>query len=140
MRILVVDDSQTVCMWCRVHLQGIGFEVTELRPGAVFEVLAALRESRPDLLITDYEMPHCNGESLIRAIREDPEVGQTPILVFSSHREAELVHRLSQWRLAGYLVKPASVETFLLAVLAALRHHREPLPEAAQAFLVQRQG
>lgn len=137
MGILVLDDSSLVRVWIQSHLQRIGFVVEPLSPGSVFEVLAKAREMQPDLVITDYEMPHCNGESVIRSLREDPVLRDTPVIVFSSHGEKDLVARLSRWNLWAYLLKPTSVEDFLGAVIREMEARGCPLPELAVAFKLQ---
>lgn len=73
-------------------------------------MLEALHTHRPALVITDYEMPLCNGETIIRSIREDSAIKNTAVMVLTSHREADLVERLSHWELAGYVLKPIKPE------------------------------
>ncbi len=77
-----------------------------MEPASLYDVLAALHAHRPALVITDYEMPACNGESLLRAIREDATLQDTPVIVLSAHREADLVARLGRWGLVAYVLKP----------------------------------
>jgi CheY-like chemotaxis protein len=116
MRIAVVDDSRLMRTFVRVHLQSAGHHVVEVEPSSTYEVLRQLREDRPDLLVADYEMPCCNGETLIRFIREDPVLAGTRVLVVSAHSEADLVERLSRQALCGYLVKPITPESLTRAV------------------------
>jgi DNA-binding NarL/FixJ family response regulator len=84
--------------------------VGEVEPASLYDVLAAIHAHRPALVITDYEMPACNGESLLRALREDTALQDTPVVVLSAHREADLVARLSRWNLAAYVLKPIRPE------------------------------
>lgn len=100
----------------RINLQEAGFQAAEVDPTSLFDVLKAIHEHRPGLVITDYEMPFCNGETLVRAIREDAALSATPVLVLTAHREAELVQRLTQWGLAGYLAKPFTPEGLVSTV------------------------
>lgn len=116
MRILVVDDSGYMRTFLRMHLAQAGHEALEGAPESLFHVLQTLRGARPDLLLTDYEMPAFTGEDLIRSVREDPFLKTMPILVISAHREAELVERLSRWDLCAYLLKPITPESLLQAV------------------------
>lgn len=93
----------------------------DVEPTSLFEVLQAIHARRPALVITDYEMPLCNGETVIRGIREDPILKDTPVLVLSSHREAELVERLSHWGLVAYVLKPIKPEDLVETVRRFLR-------------------
>ena len=106
----------------------------EVDPGSLYEVLEALHTHRPALVITDYEMPLCHGESLLRAIREDPGLRDTPIIMLSAHGEAELVARLSRWDLAAYVLKPIRPEDLVekvTRVFAARGPRPVDLSEAA---------
>lgn len=132
MKIVAFDDAKLMRFYLGKHLSAVGFEVEAMNPDSLFEALGVLRELRPALLITDYEMPGCNGESLVRAIREDPELSQLPVLIHSSHGEEDLVGRLSQWGILGYLLKPASAEGLQWAVCQACRTHGLALPSAAE--------
>lgn len=123
MDILVVDDSSWMRAFARLHLQQAGFAVAEVEPTSAFEVLEAMRRLRPRVVLTDYEMPACNGETLIRLIREDPVLKDTAVLVMSAHREADLVERLGRWGLWDYLVKPLRPEELVARVQASFALH-----------------
>lgn len=57
-------------------------------------MLKVVREQKPDLVITDYNMPHLHAESLVRAIREDQFLKGLPIMVLSANRDAEAVRSM----------------------------------------------
>jgi len=114
--ILIIDDSKYIRAFARIHLQEAGYEVSEVEPTSLFEVLEAIHTHRPELVITDYEMPFCNGETVIRSIREDSAIKDTAVLVLSAHREAEVVESLSQWGLVAYVLKPIKPEDLVEAV------------------------
>ena len=116
MDILVIDDSKLMRTWIRINLQQAGYGVEDINPTSLFDVLKAIHEHSPTLVITDYEMPACNGETLIRAIREDPALSQTAVLVASAHHDEILVNRLISYGLAAYLLKPLSPEALVAAV------------------------
>ena len=78
--------------------------------------LSEIKAYSPDLLITDIEMPQCPGESLVRAVREDPIMKDLRILMVTAHSDPEQVARLSRWGLCGYLVKPIGPEMLQQAV------------------------
>ncbi|GLH74730.1 hypothetical protein GETHLI_32320 [Geothrix limicola] len=108
-RIFVIDDVKLCRLPAKSALMGAGHVVEEPEPTCVFDLMCALRQGRPDLVITDLEMPGCNGVSLIRTIREDPVLEKTPILVVSVHREESMVAGLSQMDIQGFLIKPVDV-------------------------------
>jgi CheY-like chemotaxis protein len=81
---LVVDDSMlirhTVCRF----LEGRGFRVESASDGA--EALQMLLTVRPDLIVTDVEMPKMDGFELIDAIQSRPDTAGIPIVILSRKR------------------------------------------------------
>ncbi len=128
-RIVIVDDSKYIRTFVNSVLSNAGYQVTAVEPSSIFDVLSAIVEAKPDLVITDYEMPECNGESLLRLMREDWTFREVPVMVFSAHGEKELVERLSAWDLTGYLLKPIRPEELVRKVDEQLRmiHQRQAL-------------
>jgi CheY-like chemotaxis protein len=80
-RILVVDDEPDQRFLLRRIFEKAGHEVTDVCDGAA--ALAAVRESRPDLVVTDIMMPIMNGVELIGRLRSDPVMAGIPILAAS---------------------------------------------------------
>jgi CheY-like chemotaxis protein len=80
-RILVVDDEPDLLFMLRRVFTRAGHEVTEADNGAA--ALAAVRQSPPDLVVTDIMMPVMSGVELIRALRADPATAAIPILSVS---------------------------------------------------------
>ena len=76
---LVVDDSMlirhTVCRFLEQH----GFSVESATNGQ--EALEALKRFRPDLIITDIQMPKMCGSELITALKAKPETRDIPIVI-----------------------------------------------------------
>lgn len=86
--ILIIDESKYIRAFARIHLQKAGYASTEVEPTSLFAVLEAIHTYRPALVITDFEMPSCNGETVFRSIREDAAIRETPVMIMTSHREA----------------------------------------------------
>ena len=76
---LVVDDSMlirhTVCRF----LEERGFAVESATNGQ--EALESVKRRRPDLIITDMEMPKMTGSELITALKGHPETAQIPVVI-----------------------------------------------------------
>ena len=76
---LVVDDSMlirhTVCRFLEVR----GFTVESATNGQ--EALEALKKLRPDIIITDIQMPTMSGTELITAVKTDPALASIPIVI-----------------------------------------------------------
>lgn len=119
-RIAIVDDSRLVRAFSAGALRVQGHEPVEIEPTSLFEVLKILRENPVDLLVADYLMPECPGESLVRACREDAALRELPILVVSAHRDDVSLLRMQQMGISGFLLKPVDAPTLVAKVLEAL--------------------
>ncbi len=119
-RIAIVDDSRLVRTFTAAALRSQGHEAVQIEPTSLFEVLKALRENPVDLLLVDFLMPECPGESLVRACREDAVLKQLPILVVSAHRDDLILQRMQQLGISGFLLKPVDAPTLLAKVAEAL--------------------
>lgn len=86
MRVLVVDDSELTRTVLRKQLTEAGFQVLEAEDGAA-GAAAALHE-RPDVIVTDLEMPVMNGFQLSRLMKNDPVTQGIPIVILTSHTES----------------------------------------------------
>jgi len=76
---LVVDDSMlirhTVCRF----LEERGFAVESATNG--LEALESLKRQRPDIIITDIQMPKMSGSELITAVRNEPSLADIPVVI-----------------------------------------------------------
>ena len=67
MRVLIVDDSQEIASIVKMILEDEGFEIRSAMDGA--EGFRVFLEFKPDLIITDIQMPGENGIELMKQIR-----------------------------------------------------------------------
>jgi two-component system KDP operon response regulator KdpE len=115
-KILVIDDEPQIRRVMRVILSGENYEVLEARSGDA--ALLRFRESLPDLVLLDLNMPGISGLDTCRAIRENSDV---PIIVLTvRHEEEEKVEALD----AGaddYVTKPFGKKELLARIRAAMR-------------------
>jgi two-component system, chemotaxis family, chemotaxis protein CheY len=110
MKVLVVDDQQTMRSLVRNGLQQLGFrDIREAPDGE--EALRVLLVTPMNLVISDYNMPKLDGLGLLRAIRAHPPIRNTPYIMLTGRADKELVQRAVQFGVNNYLVKPFTVET-----------------------------
>ncbi len=119
-RIAIVDDSRLVRTFVAGTLRSQGHEMVEVEPTSLFEVLRVLREAPVDLLVADYLMPECPGESLVRACREDSALRELPVLILSAHRDDLSLQRMQQMGISGFLMKPVEVRVLVAKVAEVL--------------------
>jgi two-component system chemotaxis response regulator CheY len=105
--IMIVDDSATMLLSLRSVLEMNGFTVEAANDGqaAVDRLRAGVR---PDLIITDINMPRMNGIELIRHVRQQPNHRFTPILTLTTEGQREARDQGRAAGATGWLVKPVS--------------------------------
>jgi CheY-like chemotaxis protein len=86
MRVLVVDDERDVLESTADWLRAVGHEVATC--GRAAEALASMRAHRPAVVLHDVRMPGLDLAAQMRAIRADPDVGRTPVILFTATLEA----------------------------------------------------
>ena len=74
--------------------------------------LTVARESRPSLILLDLHLPDMEGADLLRALRADPELAATPVIVVSAEADPDLPERLRTAGAQGYLEKPLDFPRF----------------------------
>ena len=76
---LVVDDSMLIRYTVCRFLEERGFAVESATNGA--EALEILQRLKPDLIVTDMQMPRMSGSELITAVKKNPETANVPIII-----------------------------------------------------------
>jgi len=74
-------------------------------PLSLFDILKAVRESMPSLVIIDCLQSCCNAETLVRAFREDPFLKGLKVMVFSAQHDAEVVEHMLDRGTDSYVFK-----------------------------------
>jgi len=114
--ILLADDSPLIHRHTVPILEEAGYEVVSAVDGA--EALKLARERKPDLVITDIEMPKLDGYELCQILKRDPELAHLPVLISSTHGEAQDLARGFDVGADDYLVKPVVPEDLTTRVRA----------------------
>lgn len=110
--ILFVDDSQVMRQMVRHTLEATGCYRCILA-GDGEEGLAALKNVKPELILTDLNMPNMNGLEFLSAVRELPAHRFTPILLLTTETSDELRQDAKQRGATGWMVKPFNAEKLL---------------------------
>jgi CheY-like chemotaxis protein len=76
---LVVDDSMLIRYTVCRSLEERGFAVESATNG--LEALEILERIRPDVIVTDMQMPKMSGSELITALKQNPETSKIPIII-----------------------------------------------------------
>ncbi|TXN23008.1 hybrid sensor histidine kinase/response regulator [Methylobacterium thuringiense] len=99
--VLLVDDDPSARELLQRFLEREGFRVRTANDGRAGLTLA--RALKPRAILLDIEMPRMDGWAVLHAIRTDPEIADTPVIITSVVNEMSLAHVLGA---TDYLVKP----------------------------------
>ncbi|MFN8722804.1 MAG: chemotaxis response regulator CheY [Rhodospirillales bacterium] len=110
MKVLVVDDYATMRRIIRNLLTQIGFtDVDEAADGA--SALSKLREAKFGLVISDWNMEPMTGLQLLKEVRADKVLKDTPFIMVTAESKTENVVAAKQAGVNNYIVKPFNAET-----------------------------
>jgi DNA-binding response OmpR family regulator len=116
--ILVIDDDPNIREALGIHLRNAGYNVQTAKDG--IEGGHAILKTRPDLVITDAQMPHMDGFELVQALRSDASVAHIPVIMLTS--EAEWDDRGKRLGVNGYVTKPIRADRLLSIIAEHLKN------------------
>ncbi|MCX5836237.1 MAG: chemotaxis response regulator CheY [Deltaproteobacteria bacterium] len=109
-KILVVDDFATMRKVIRNLLKQVGYEnIAEAEDGVA--ALKTLKSQKVDLIVSDWNMPNMTGLELLKAVRADEELKQTPFLMVTAEALQDNVVAAVKAGVSNYIVKPFTAET-----------------------------
>ena len=122
-KILLVDDYASMRKVIRGLLKEIGFSnVVEAEDGAV--ALRMLKSQNIDFIISDWNMPNMTGLELLKAVRADEEIENTPFLMVTAEALHENVLEAVKSGVSNYIVKPFSaviLKTKIIQILESIK-------------------
>ncbi len=119
MKVLLVDDTRTLLSLIQVYLMGWNIQFVEAKDG--LEGLAKARAAPPDLIISDVRMPGMDGFELCAAIRADPALHKTPVVLLTSLNDEASRKKGKLVGATAFLTKPVSVDELRKTVGAILK-------------------
>ena len=118
-RVLVVDDEPGILDLFRAVLSRYGFAVDVARHGR--DALTRMAASRFDVVVSDVNMPSCDGLSFLRLVHErDLDV---PVILMTGKPTTEAAATAVKHCAFRYLVKPLMPATIIDAIERAVRLH-----------------
>ena len=132
-RVMLVDDHAVVRSGLSAFL--MTYDDLELVGEASDgdEAIVEADRVQPDVILMDLVMPHTDGATAIRAIRErNPDV---QMIALTSFKEQDLVQQALKAGAIGYLLKDVSADELADAIRAAHAGRPTLAPEAAEALI-----
>ena len=132
-RILVVDDDKAVVRLMRGYLEQAGYQVLVAYNGET--AMHTLRRERPDLVLLDLMLPDRDGWDITRAVRSDPALRHTPIIMLTARvSDTDKIVGL-ELGADDYVTKPYNPREVVARVRARLRI-QDGLQEASQKSIL----
>ena len=105
--IVVADDESHVTHILSMKLRAAGFEVFTAQDGE--EAYELAQQHRPDLIVTDFEMPFMRGDELGAALQSNPTTAGTPLIMLTARGHKLPKERLEEANVVLLMDKPFSV-------------------------------
>ena len=118
-RVLLCDDEIHILRAAEFKLKRAGYDVQTAGDGQ--EGWEAIQAQRPDILITDCQMPRLDGLGLVQRVRQNPDTEDLPVLMLTA-KGYELSHEevAEKWNVIAIIAKPFSPRELLQSVNAIL--------------------
>ncbi len=125
-QVLVVDDSAMARTLIRRTLEVCGFENLQISEAANgLKALEQLKAKSFDLVLTDLNMPECDGEQLLKRIKASPRLNHIPVVVISSKTNSATQHKLINEYATAVLSKPISLPDLNSVLEESLKLEKE---------------
>ena len=129
--ILAVDDFSVIRRIVTNTLRAKEAYVDEAANGqiALDKMRLAFDNKTPyDLVFLDIEMPVMDGIAFLKKLRPDKDLGNTEVIVLTSHSDAEEINECLSMGIVDYIIKPVNKERLYNAVAKAMKkRHKDPL-------------
>ena len=114
-RVLMCDDEIHILRAAEFKIARAGFDVRCAADGQ--EAWEAIQAERPDVLITDYQMPRMDGMQLIQRLRQEPALRDLPVIMLTAKGfEVSPQELAEKWGVLAVLSKPFSPRELLRLV------------------------
>lgn len=112
-KIVIAEDNSTLSLLLKFRLEKEGYELLMAVDGK--EAIELIKNNKPDLIITDIMMPFVSGLEVISHVRNKLEL-ETPIIVFSSAGQEEMVIKAFNLGANDFMGKPFSPNELVIRV------------------------
>ncbi|GIK22541.1 MAG: response regulator [Ignavibacteriota bacterium] len=106
LKFLIVDDSQTMRRIVVNSLKNLGYEDFVEASDGKDALLKLSADETINFVITDWNMPVLSGLELIKAIRSDAKMGNTPVLMVTTRGVKDDIIEALKAKVNNYVVKP----------------------------------
>jgi len=113
-RVLIVDDEIHIVHVITIKLRNNGYEVLSAENGAEAFELAC--QGKPDIIVTDFQMPVMTGVELVEKIRQQQQLRDIPVIMLTARNFAIEEERKQNLQISQFLSKPFSPKELLRSI------------------------
>ena len=118
--ILIVEDNPVVRMLLEAHLEAASHTVMAAANGD--EALQLAAAVKPDLVISDLDMPGLDGFGLLKALRADSALADLPVIFLTGHDDPDTFRKSAVSGVNDFVNKPINRDVLLRAIGNCLAH------------------
>jgi len=113
-KVLVVDDEVHIVHVVAIKLRNRGYEVITADNGA--EAFEAACKEKPDIVVTDYQMPVMTGAELVTKLRQNEQTRDMPVIMLTARSFAIADDEKENLQISEFLSKPFSPKELLRCI------------------------
>jgi two-component system chemotaxis response regulator CheY len=120
--ILVVDDYVSIRSFICETLQRKGYNTLGAANGTQAYQMLLEKSNEINLVLSDYNMPECNGFELLKMIRENPSMAKMPVIFLTTETDSEKINDAKEAGLSAWIRKPYRSEKFFAQIEESITH------------------
>ena len=113
-KVLVVDDEIHIIHVVAIKLRNNGYDVITAENG--LEGYETACREKPDLVVTDYQMPVMSGLEMVEKLRANKDTAEIPVIMLTARSFAIENEQKQQLQIAEFLSKPFSPKELLTSI------------------------
>lgn len=102
-KVLIIEDDSYILDMYKIKLKASGFEVITANDG--MEGLEILKKERPDIILLDVIMPKMDGFSVLKEIKNRPELSEIPVVLLTNLGQRENIEKGFELGATSYIIK-----------------------------------
>jgi two-component system cell cycle response regulator DivK len=116
--VMIVEDNELNMKLFNDLLEANGYRTIKTRNG--LEALDLARQTRPDLILMDIQLPEVSGLEVTKWLKEDDDLHSIPVIAITAFAMKGDEERIRQGGCEAYISKPITVSTFVETVKSYL--------------------
>lgn len=121
-KILIVDDEPDCLSTIKYRLSHNNYEVVTATNGE--EGLQKAQQESPDLILLDTNMPVMNGRDMLKCLRKNPALKNTPVIMVTACCEMQDIAIVSSYGVSDYIAKPFDFTDLVEKIQGALENRK----------------